>query len=236
VAEALPLTAEEEVYWQAGHRATMRERRLFATLAAAREAQWAYAEKITDACVAIRDELRFNSKGYNAAEQCADAAWHIAGVAAGRSELAALRRILPPSARGEGIVGEGSWAVFAEKVVAERDEAQVRCRTATQRIVDTLGADGPTSLEDALTRLFAVLDEARECCDCRGRKLDAAQAERDLLADALAAVSLEIAPELAALRALADAAASGDMIAVGVALDVVHAEQEKSTHGKKPVK
>jgi len=34
--------------------------------------------------------------------------------------------------------------------------------------------------------------------------LDAARAERDLLADALAAVSLEIAPELAALRALAD--------------------------------
>jgi len=28
--------AEEEVYWQAGHRATMRERRLFATLDAAR--------------------------------------------------------------------------------------------------------------------------------------------------------------------------------------------------------
>jgi hypothetical protein len=76
------------------------------------------------------------------------------------AELDKLRRILPPSARGEGVVGEGSWAVFAEKVVAERDEAQMRCRAATQRIVDAIGADGPTSLEDALTRLFAVLDEA----------------------------------------------------------------------------
>ena len=38
-------------------------------------------------------------------------------------EIEHLRSILPPEKeRGQGIVGEGSWAVFAEKVTAERDE------------------------------------------------------------------------------------------------------------------
>jgi len=45
-----------------------------------------------------------------------------ASVVALHAEVDRLRAILPPEReRGQGIVGEGSWAVFAERVVAQRD-------------------------------------------------------------------------------------------------------------------
>ena len=43
------------------------------------------------------------------------------------AELERLRSQLPP-ARGEGGVGQGSWSVFAEQVVAERDAARAALR------------------------------------------------------------------------------------------------------------
>lgn len=60
------------------------------------------------------------------AAQAWRARWQSASEAcdAARAELEALRRILPPSERGQGIVGEGSWAVYAEKVTRERDDAR----------------------------------------------------------------------------------------------------------------
>jgi hypothetical protein len=46
-----------------------------------------------------------------------------ASVVALHAEVERMRAILPPEReRGQGIVGEGSWAVFAERVTAERDE------------------------------------------------------------------------------------------------------------------
>ncbi len=55
-----------------------------------------------------------------------------ASVVALHGEVERLRAILPPEQeRGQGIVGEGSWAVFAERVVAERDAAQEQARQAT---------------------------------------------------------------------------------------------------------
>jgi hypothetical protein len=36
-------------------------------------------------------------------------------------EIQRLKGLLPPDERGPGFVGQGSWSVFAEKVVAERD-------------------------------------------------------------------------------------------------------------------
>lgn len=36
-------------------------------------------------------------------------------------EIERLKGLLPPDERGPGFVGQGSWSVFAEKVVAERD-------------------------------------------------------------------------------------------------------------------
>ncbi len=36
-------------------------------------------------------------------------------------EIERLKSLMPPDERGPGFVGQGSWSVFAEKVVAERD-------------------------------------------------------------------------------------------------------------------
>jgi len=36
-------------------------------------------------------------------------------------EIERLKVLMPPDERGPGFVGQGSWSVFAEKVVAERD-------------------------------------------------------------------------------------------------------------------
>ena len=36
-------------------------------------------------------------------------------------EIERLKGLMPPDERGPGFVGQGSWSVFAEKVVAERD-------------------------------------------------------------------------------------------------------------------
>lgn len=40
-----------------------------------------------------------------------------------QQELESMRLLLPPQKRGRGIVSQGDWSVFAEKVVAERDDA-----------------------------------------------------------------------------------------------------------------
>ena len=55
-------------------------------------------------------------------------------------EIDRLRMLVPPeSERGPGFVGQGSWSVYAEKVVAERDY-----------------------LQDALNRTLAERDDARD--------------------------------------------------------------------------
>jgi hypothetical protein len=55
-----------------------------------------------------------------------------ATVVALHAEVERMRAILPPEReRGQGIVGEGSWAVFAERVAAERDAAREHARQAT---------------------------------------------------------------------------------------------------------
>ena len=46
-----------------------------------------------------------------------------------------LRKLVPPEfERGPGFVGQGSWSVFAEKVVAERDEARDDLNTLCEDI------------------------------------------------------------------------------------------------------
>ena len=91
-------------------------------------------------------------------------------VVALHSEVERLRAILPPEQeRGQGIVGEGSWAVFAERVVAERDAAQEQARQAAAaeraRIVawlkersDTAYAAGNEPRGDALLNASRVLE------------------------------------------------------------------------------
>lgn len=54
-----------------------------------------------------------------------------------RAEIARLTRLMPPSERGPGIIGEGSWSVFAAKVLEERDEAR-EVRDALRKERDAL--------------------------------------------------------------------------------------------------
>jgi len=76
-----------------------------------------------------------------------------------RAEVERLKRLLPPQVRGQGVVGEGSWAVYAEKVQAERDDA-LELSEARRR----QNAHLATSLADARERAIraeAALLEAR---------------------------------------------------------------------------
>lgn len=52
-------------------------------------------------------------------------------------EIDRLRKLVPPETeRGPGFVGQGSWSVFAEKVVAERDAAQERVKQHLEEKID----------------------------------------------------------------------------------------------------
>ena len=47
-------------------------------------------------------------------------------------EIERLKGLMPPDERGPGFVGQGSWSVFAEKVVAERDAALEKVAELTE--------------------------------------------------------------------------------------------------------
>ena len=47
-------------------------------------------------------------------------------------EIERLRGLMPPDERGPGFVSQGSWSVFAEKVLAERDAAMERVTELTE--------------------------------------------------------------------------------------------------------
>ena len=47
-------------------------------------------------------------------------------------EIERLRGLMPPDERGPGFVGQGTWSVFAEKVVAERDAALEKVAELTE--------------------------------------------------------------------------------------------------------
>ena len=47
-------------------------------------------------------------------------------------EVERLKGLMPPDERGPGFVGQGSWSVFAEKVVAERDAALEKVAELTE--------------------------------------------------------------------------------------------------------
>jgi hypothetical protein len=73
-------------------------------------------------------------------------------------EVERLRRLLPPGAgRSEGGVGEGSWSVFAEKAVEERDAAIARAERMRAEIARYCGecADRPAGCDTC--RVPAVL-------------------------------------------------------------------------------
>lgn len=93
---------------------------------------------------------------------------------AARAEVERLKAMLPPTAH-TGVrngPGEGSWSVFAEKVMEERDEAQAEVKrltaerdaaqAETKRLIDRLAWAEARVDEDAETgRIAAERDAAR---------------------------------------------------------------------------
>ena len=84
-----------------------------------------------------------------------------ASVVALHGEVERLRAILPPEReRGQGIVGDGSWAVFAERVVAERDALDEELSWMIDALIgpqDDLGTDGALRLaREEIGRLKAL--------------------------------------------------------------------------------
>jgi hypothetical protein len=63
-------------------------------------------------------------------------------------EIERLKGLMPPDERGPGFVGQGSWSVFAEKVVAERD---ARNQRNLDRIFDDLMEDDEETCEHGNT-------------------------------------------------------------------------------------
>lgn len=84
-----------------------------------------------------------------------------ASVVALHAEVERLRAILPPEReRGQGIVGDGSWAVFAERVVAERDALDEELTWMIDALIgpqDDLGTDEALRLaREEIGRLKAL--------------------------------------------------------------------------------
>ena len=68
-----------------------------------------------------------------------------------------LEKLVPPeSERGPGFVGQGSWSVFAEKVVAERDAAQERVKQHLEEKIE---------LRDELSGLCEEIRVLKEAFD-----------------------------------------------------------------------
>jgi len=87
-----------------------------------------------------------------------------------RYENEHLRKLIPPdSERGPGFVGQGTWSVFAEKVVAERDYLQeALSRTLAER--DDARDELNTLCEDIRT-LKEECDDLKEATGDRIREL-----------------------------------------------------------------
>jgi DNA repair exonuclease SbcCD ATPase subunit len=72
-----------------------------------------------------------------------------------------LEKLIPPETeRGPGFVGQGSWSVFAEKVVAERDAAQDRVKQLVDEKIDL--CDELSGLCEEIRCLKEENDELRE--------------------------------------------------------------------------
>ena len=93
-----------------------------------------------------------------------DAGGLVIGVGQARAfldEIDRLRKLVPPETeRGPGFVGQGSWSVFAEKVVEERDAAreQIKYFIAQRQGLE----DEVNRLCDNIRSLCAEKEEAQE--------------------------------------------------------------------------
>ena len=110
-----------------------------------------------------------------------------------RAEVERLRALLPPSAH-TGVrngPGEGSWAVFAEKVVAERDELRHKLAGEAAHIksLEGLLVEATRERDDLKAKLEAELPamwrediaSLNECLERVERERDEARAEVEML-------------------------------------------------------
>jgi hypothetical protein len=83
-----------------------------------------------------------------------------------------LEKLVPPETeRGPGFVGQGTWSVFAEKVVAERDDARDELNTLCEDI--RVLKEENDELQDEVKRLGAQLAAKKEHANCHyGDKFD----------------------------------------------------------------
>lgn len=96
-----------------------------------------------------------------------------------RAEVERLRRLLSPdSGHAGGGVGEGSWAVFAEKVVAERDAFREEL-SATQVALITSG-EMVAKHRDEIVALQCERDDLRAELAAEHAAQDAAQHEYEM--------------------------------------------------------
>ena len=70
-------------------------------------------------------------------------------------EIERLKSLMPPDERGPGFVGQGSWSVFAEKVVAERDALRGEVRFLKDVVL--------TGIQEDLRIARQERDELKEC-------------------------------------------------------------------------
>lgn len=85
-------------------------------------------------------------------------------------EIERLKSLMPPDERGPGFVGQGSWSVFAEKVVAERDALREqleesnkeieRLRQERPAVVGWLRASAPRGQSQRAGLVARVLEDA----------------------------------------------------------------------------
>jgi DNA repair exonuclease SbcCD ATPase subunit len=76
-----------------------------------------------------------------------------------------LRKLVPPEPeRGPGFVGQGSWSVYAEKVVAERDEARDDLNTLCEDI-RVLKEEYDDFKSEADERIQALIKDNRAFAD-----------------------------------------------------------------------
>jgi len=76
-----------------------------------------------------------------------------------------LEKLVPPETeRGSGFVGQGSWSVFAEKVVAERDEARDELNILCEEIRAL--KEENDELQDEVKQLGAMIAAKKEHANC----------------------------------------------------------------------
>lgn len=82
-----------------------------------------------------------------------------------------LRKLVPPeSERGPGFVGQGSWSVFAEKVVAERDELRIEVQNlrawaeVAEKVVEERDA-AREGMKQLLAEKIELRDELSGLCE-----------------------------------------------------------------------